>query len=336
MNISVSALKKVVIQKFAAEGIDPETAAQVADVLIYADLRGVSSHGVMRVEHYITRLKAGGITKNPKFSVEKRGLNHLVFRGDNGFGHVICKEAMDETINIAKEHGSCTTIIQESSHCGALGYFLEQATKENLIAIMCSQTDSAVVPFGGKEPYFGTNPIAFGFPTNQKPIILDMATSNVALGKILYAREKGEEIPNTWGVDAQGAPTTDPHQVKSLTPFAGPKGYGMALVVDVLSGILASAAFGPHISKMYGDYDQKRNLGQFLYVINPAIFTDVEQFKASVSQMINELHEAPTAPNFSQVMVPGEIEQKSSEEKMEKGIDLPEPVYNYLVGELDS
>lgn len=335
MNISVEALKKLVIEKFSAEGIDQETAAQVADVLIYADLRGVSSHGVMRVEHYITRLKAGGITINPKFSAEKRGLNHLVFKGDNGFGHVICKEAMDESIKIAKEHGSCTTIIQESSHCGALGYFLEQATSENLVAIMCSQTDSAVVPFGGKEPYFGTNPIAFGFPSNEKPIILDMATSNVALGKILYAREKGEEIPNTWGVDAQGAPTTDPHEVKSLTPFAGPKGYGMALVVDVLSGILASAAFGTHISKMYGDYDQKRNLGQFLYVIDPAIFTDIEQFKASISQMIQELHDAPTAPNFDQVMVPGEIEQKSSEDKMVNGIDLPEAVYNYLNGEFN-
>jgi len=335
MNVSVSKLKELVIEKFTTEGIDKETAAQVADVLIYADLRGVSSHGVMRVEHYITRLKAGGITKNPEFSVEKRGLNHLLFKGDNGFGHVICKEAMDETIKIAKEHGSCTTIIQESSHCGALGYFLEQATKENLIALMCSQTDSAVVPFGGKDPYFGTNPIAFGFPSNGKPIILDMATSNVALGKILYAREKGEEIPNTWGVDAQGAPTTDPHQVKSLTPFAGPKGYGMALVVDVLSGILASAAFGPHITKMYGEYDQKRNLGQYLYVLDPSIFTDVEQFKVSISQMISELHAAPTAPNFEQVMVPGELEQKSSDAKMESGIDLPQAVYNYLNGEVN-
>ena len=335
MNVSVSKLKELVIEKFTTEGIDQETAAQVADVLIYADLRGVSSHGVMRVEHYITRLKAGGITKNPEFSVEKRGLNHLLFKGDNGFGHVICKEAMDETIKIAKEHGSCTTIIQESSHCGALGYFLEQATKENLIALMCSQTDSAVVPFGGKDPYFGTNPIAFGFPSNGKPIILDMATSNVALGKILYAREKGEEIPNTWGVDAQGAPTTDPHQVKSLTPFAGPKGYGMALVVDVLSGILASAAFGPHITKMYGEYDQKRNLGQYLYVLDPSIFTDVEQFKVSISQMISELHAAPTAPNFEQVMVPGELEQKSSDAKMESGIDLPQAVYNYLNGEVN-
>lgn len=330
MNISVPALKKIVVQKFTTEGVEAETAAQVADVLIYADLRGVSSHGVMRVEHYITRLQAGGITKNPHFSVEKRGTNHLLFKGDNGFGHVICKEAMDETIKVAKEHGSCTTIIQESSHCGALGYFLEQATSENLIAIMCSQTDSAVVPFGGKEPYFGTNPIAYGFPTNDKPIILDMATSNVALGKILYAREKGETIPNTWGVDAQGAPTTDPHQVKSLTPFAGPKGYGMALVVDVLSGILASAAFGPHISKMYGNYEQKRNLGQYLYVLDPNIFGDVDQFKANISQMINELHDAPTAPNFDQVLVPGEIEQIRSVETMDKGIDLPEQVYNYL------
>ncbi len=330
MNISVQALKELVVNKFTAEGIHTKTAAQVADVLIYADLRGVSSHGVMRVQHYITRLKAGGITKQPNFSCEKRATNHLLFKGDNGFGHVICQEAMDETIRIAKEHGSCTTIIQESSHCGALGYFLEQATNENLIAIMCAQTDSAVVPFGGKEPYFGTNPIAFGFPTNDKPIILDMATSNVALGKILYAREKGDTIPDTWGVDVQGAPTTDPHQVKSLTPFGGPKGYGMALVVDVLSGILASAAFGPHISKMYGDYEQKRNLGQYMYVIDPQIFGDLEQFKASISQMVQELHDAPPAPTFEQVFVPGELEQKRSEETIEKGIDLPEPVYQYL------
>ncbi|MGF7089482.1 ureidoglycolate dehydrogenase (NAD+) [Kroppenstedtia sanguinis] len=331
MKIAVNELKQLVGNKFRNQGIDAESAELIADVLVYADLRGVSSHGVMRVEHYITRLKAGGIQRNPNFTIHRLNNNHLIFDGNDGFGHVICKKAMDESIAVAKEHGSCTTVIQNSSHCGALSYFIEQATREDFIAIMFAQTDSAVVPFGGSEQYFGTNPIAFGFPTMDTPILLDMATSNVALGKILYAREKNISVPESWGVDKNGVPTTNPHDIHSLTPLAGAKGYGLALVVDMLSGILANAAFGPHITKMYGDYEQKRKLGQFMYVLDPAVFTDIHTFKKKASQMVDELHNISPATNFEGVLVPGEPEQLKSLQLQQVGIDLPQAVYDYLV-----
>lgn len=132
-------------------------------------------------------------------------------------------------------------------------------------------------------------------------------------------------------MDKNGVPTTNPHDIHSLTPLAGAKGYGLALVVDMLSGILANAAFGPHITKMYGDYEQKRKLGQFMYVLDPAVFTDIHTFKKKASQMVDELHNISPATNFEGVLVPGEPEQLKSLQLQQVGIDLPQAVYDYLV-----
>ncbi|ASS89880.1 ureidoglycolate dehydrogenase [Aeribacillus pallidus] len=327
-------LKELVVKKLTKAGLSKEHASVVADVLVHADLRGVSSHGVLRTEHYVKRITEGGLNPNPKFSVIETGPCSAIFDGDDGMGHVITKEAMDYAIELADKKGIGMLTVVNSSHCGALSYFVEQAAQKNKIGIVMTHTDKIVVPFGGAEPFFGTNPIAFGFPAKKhRPIILDMATSNVAFGKILHAREEGKEIPADWGVDENGVPTTNPHKVAALLPFAGPKGYGLGMVVDIFSGILAGAAFGTHITKMYGEYNKMRKLGHFVCAIDPSVFTDVNSFLENIDRMIEEIHSVKPAKGFQQVMVPGEPEQLREEVRLKEGVPITETVYQYLVKE---
>lgn len=221
--------------------------------------------------------------------------------------------------------------MKNSSHCGALSFFVQQAAAEKLIGIAMSHTDAIVVPYGGAKPYFGTNPLAFGFPTNEEdPVILDFATSTVALGKILDAKEKQQPIPHGWGVNHNGQSTTIPEEVVSLTPFGGPKGYGLAMVVEIFSALLTGAAFGPHVSKMYDDYHKNRELGHFFMAIDPSKFIAVETFTARLDTMIQELRQVPAVTTEERIYVPGELEKINERERLANGIPLPESVYHFL------
>jgi ureidoglycolate dehydrogenase (NAD+) len=325
-------LKRSCSTKLQEAGVPANHADIVADVLIHADARGVTSHGVLRTEHYVKRVQEGGLNVNPNFSVKDTGPVTAIFDGDDGLGHVVSKYAMDHAIQLAKKNGVGMVSVINSSHCGALSYFVNQAAEANLVGMAMTQTDKVVVPFGGAEPYFGTNPIAYGFPASKhKPVILDMATSNVAFGKVLHAREAGTAIPGDWGVDSIGRPSTDPNEVVALLPFAGPKGYGLAMVVDIMSGIMTGSAFGPHITPMYGSYNEMRKLGHFFCVVNPAMFTDPQSFLANMDQMIDEIHEAKPSEGFSRVMVPGEPEQLREEERIKNGVPVTQTVYDYLM-----
>jgi len=288
----------------------------------------------LRTEHYVNRLNAGGINPNANIRFNQTGPVTGIVDGDDGFGHVIGDIAMDHAIQMAKENGIGMVTAQNSSHCGALSYFVQKAAESNLIGIAMTHTDKIVVPFGGKTSFLGTNPIAYGIPAKEhKPFILDMATSTVALGKVLQYKEEGKTIPEGWGVDANGQGVTDPAKVVSLTPFGGPKGYGLSLIVDIFSGLLAGAAFGPHIGKMYGDLNKKRKLGHYFCAINPANFTNLDTFLTSMDQMIDELHASEPAPGFSKVYIPGEIEQVDEESNRENGITIATSVFDYLTCE---
>ncbi|RYL88113.1 ureidoglycolate dehydrogenase [Sporolactobacillus sp. THM7-4] len=332
LTISYNNLKKLVVNKLKSVGIEKENAETVAEILVHADLRGVSSHGVLRTEHYVTRILKGGLNPHPDIKFKETGPSTGILDGDNGLGHINAKKAMEHAIEMSKKHGIGFVGVINSSHCGALSYYVNLAAKQNLVGLAMTHTDKSVVPYGGTQPFFGTNPIAFGFPAKRhKPIILDMATSGVAFGKILQARETGNKIPSNWGVDEHGEPVTDPFKVKFLLPAGGAKGYGLALAVDVLSGILMGLPFGPHIVPMYGEYDKVRRLGHFLGAINPNFFGNTDTFLNTMDQMIDEIHEAPPAKGYTRVMVPGEPEQVKEDKYLTEGIPVTESVYNYLI-----
>lgn len=336
MRVKEEELKQLIKDKLNRAGLTEEHATGVADVLVHADARGVHSHGAMRVEYYSERIAKGGTNNNPNFTFEKTGPSTGLFDGDNGAGHVAAKEAMDESIKIAKENGIAVVGVKRIGHSGSLSYFTEMAAKEDLIGISVCQSDPMVVPYGGAEPYYGTNPIAFAAPSSdkEKMISFDMATTVQAWGKVLHARSKNEKIADNWAVDKDGNSTTDPFAINALLPIAGPKGYGLMLMVDILSGVLLGLPFGNKVTSMYNDLSEDRNLGQLHIVINPAYFTDLGEFKENITKTMQDLNNIKPAPGFDQVSYPGQRSAGRKAEYLENGIDIVDDIYEYLVSDV--
>lgn len=324
-------LRRFLVEIFRSRGIPEADGLLVANALVHANLRGVDSHGVMRVSHYVRRLEAGSINPKPQFKVETTGPVTAYLEGDNGLGHVAVWHAMSRAIEMAKERGLGLVGVRKSSHCGALSFYAYQAMEADMIGMAITQTDSGVVPFGGTRPFFGTNPLCVGIPSRSgTPVVLDMATSTVSGGHIYKARAENRPIPSTWALDKDGKPVTDPHQAAYWTPAGGAKGFGLGVIVDVLTGLLMGGNFGPHVTLMYGDYEKKRDLCHLVGAIDYHRFPGHPSFLDQVTQMIEELHQAPTAEGFDRVMVPGEPEYLKERDRMRNGI----PIEDYLFDEL--
>lgn len=330
-DVSARQLTEKCIEKLVQVGVTEEQAAFVAEVLVHADLRGVESHGTMRLEHYVKTIECGGINPNPDIRITTMGSAMIAVDGDHGLGHVIAVKAMEAAIQMAEQSGVAIVSVTNSSHCGALSFYVNMAAERRMIGMMMTNTDKLVTPFGGAEPYFGTNPLAYAIPSGRhKPIILDMATSTVAYGKILHALEKNGSIPLGWAVNECGEPTDNPGKVAALLPFGGAKGYGLGIMVDIFSGILTGSPFGPHIPAMYGDCSERRGLGHFMLVIDPSKLVPLEQFHTQTDRMIDELHQLRPAPGFDSVKLPGEPEGLLEAYRLEHGIPISAPVYRYL------
>ncbi|MGX7244650.1 ureidoglycolate dehydrogenase [Enterococcus quebecensis] len=334
MRVKKAELHQLIKNKIQKAGLSEEHAEIVSDVLTFADARGIHSHGAMRVEYYSERIAKGGITNDPTFSFEQTAPSCGMFEGDNGSGFVGAKRGMDHAIEMAKKNGVAVVGVRNISHSGALAYYVEMAAKQDMVALSVCQSDPMVVPFGGSEPYFGTNPIAFAAPSNDDRIItFDMATTVQAWGKILHARSKKESIPDSWAVDAKGNPTTDSTAVNALLPIAGPKGYGLMMMVDILSGILLGVPFGKHVSSMYHDLSKGRELGQLHIVINPEFFIGLDVFKKNISTMLDELKEISPSPGFKEVNYPGERGREREKNYEENGIEIVDDIYEYLISD---
>ena len=210
----------------------------------------------------------------------------------------------------------------------------QQAARAGLIGLSLCQSDPMVVPFGGAEIYYGTNPLAFAAPGEGDDIItFDMATTVQAWGKILDARSRHETIPDSWAVDKNGAPTSDPFAVHALLPAAGPKGYGLMMMIDVLSGILLNLPFGRQVSSMYDNLSQGRELGQLHIVINPDFFSSSALFRQHISETMRELSAITPAPGFSQVYYPGQNLDINEKNSAVNGIEIVDEIYDYLVSD---
>ena len=210
-------LKKLAYNKLHNAGLDEKTANEVVDVLVFADATGVHSHGVIRVEHYCNRIAHGGLNVHANFSIEQISPSVAIFDSDDGMGHSGLIAATEHAIDLADKTGLGWVSVKNTSHCGALAYYMHKITNAGMIGIAMTQTDTCVAPYGGAEKFLGTNPIAFGFPVEgSTPMILDMATSATAFGKLLYAKETGKPIGENLAIDKNGNMTTDPNQVENL------------------------------------------------------------------------------------------------------------------------
>ncbi|GAM60992.1 malate dehydrogenase [Vibrio ishigakensis] len=330
IRVNEAKLRDLSISKLLEAGLDAKVASEVVDVLVHADKTGVHSHGVMRVDHYCNRLNQGGLNKSAEFSIEQVSPSVAIFDADDGMGHPAMIAATEHAIELARETGVGFVSVKNGSHCGALSYFMEQATEQGMIGMSMTQTDTCVAPYGSAERFLGTNPIAFGFPVKDShPMIVDMATSATAFGKLLHAKETGQEIGDNLAIDAEGNVTTDPHKVENLLTFGGHKGSGIALSIDALTGGLMGANMSNHITRMYGEYDKMRKLASLVIVINPEKLGN-PFFAAMMLQLVTELRATKPMAGRDKVQAPNDPQNAYRIESDELGINVAESVLEYL------
>jgi LDH2 family malate/lactate/ureidoglycolate dehydrogenase len=308
-----------VLEAFVALGVPPGDAEEAAEVLLLADVRGVESHGLARLPYYANRIRKGLVAIDAPLAVVRETAATLAFDANNGLGLVQAPRAMERCIAKAEVTGLCFATVRGSNHFGIAGAYALMAARRGLGGMAMTNASPLVVPTFGARPLLGTNPIAVAVPTGPRPddppLVLDMATSAVAWGKIEVARRKGEEIPLGWAVDELGTPTTDPFAARWLTPLGGEratsghKGYGLATMVDVLCGPLAGASWSANISGSRGP-DVPAAIGHAFIAWRIDAFRDPEEFYRDLASMLGELRSSPPAVGHEAtgVIVPGDPE----------------------------
>jgi len=326
--------KKIVVEIAKAAGVPEKDAGILADSLVGADIYGLSTHGVSRVNIYVRRIQKGLIDPKAEVSFDKRGSSVIAVNAGNGLGQVQASKVLEILISMAKVSGVAAATIRNSQHFGALSYYCNRAAREDMILIAMTTAEPSMSPEGGCEAYFGTNPIGASFPTGKEfgYVRIDLSTSLVARGNIIAAQKEGEPIPLGWALDVDGNPTTDADKalMGTVLTMAGHKGYALALMVELLSGALSGAAFGSSIGSMYSDMDRKQNVGHFFCLMDISAFTDVSDFKKRVDVMIDEIKACRRRPNVEEILIPGEKEYRAALENRKHGIYIGDKTFMEL------
>ncbi len=320
-------LYRFTCEMFESAGVPPDNAAMVADNLVQGELHGLGSHGVSRLlPVYTERFVAGGANPRPRVQVVQRDRGTAVVDGDGGPGAVVGQFAMSLALELAREHGSGWVAVRNSNHFGACFLYAQRAMPLGMIGLTTTNAVPQVAPYGGRENRLGTNPICIAIPGGRQNILLDMATSVVARGKVQVAALEGKSIPLGWALDKQGHGVTDPSLATSLLPLGGYKGYGLALVVEVLSALLSGAAFGKQIGGLFTDHDRTQQMGHFFGAWDVSAFAPVDVFRTRVDALVDEIRATPLAEGFDEILMPGEPEQRKAAEYRVEGIPLAEDV----------
>jgi LDH2 family malate/lactate/ureidoglycolate dehydrogenase len=326
---AASALLDFAGRVLQAAGVDEQEGRVVADSLVTANMRGIDSHGITRLPLYIERLEAGLIARRTMVERVRQVPGACVLDAHNGWGAVAGLAGMREAIDRARQVGTGVAVVRHSNHFGIAAYYAQEAVAAGMIGVAMTNASANMSPWGGRQPYFGTNPICVAVPAGkERPVIYDGATSVVAIGKLVLAAKKGEQIPLTWAADESGEPTTDPQvavAAGNLLPMGNYKGYGLALMVDVLSGILAGAAFGPHVSNLR-KLDAPQDVGHFFAALDIGAFADPMEFQLEMEQLVREIRDSPPVPGGERIYLPGEIEWEFEERRRREGIPVPPEV----------
>ncbi|MBP6018549.1 MAG: Ldh family oxidoreductase [Burkholderiaceae bacterium] len=333
-NISYSDLIEICAAVFRAVGVPSDVAEVVAENLAYGDLRGVSSHGVVRVPIYVRRVEEGVIDPNSQIVVEKESGSTLLVDGSNNFGAYVGISALRLGIKKAKDQGVCAIGIKGSNHYGLGAYYAAEAIKHGCLLIAASNAPQTMAPVGGVRPFLGTNPLTIGVPTkNGAPFMLDMATSVVARGRMMVAEKQGTQIPNDWAIDTEGNPTSDPTLALqgSLLPLGGFKGFGLAMALDILSGVLTGAGYGPSVNSLYEDFSKSQNVGHFFIVVDISKFIDINEFQDRMQHYIDLLKKEPVHQDTTELFYAGELEHKKEQNSRKEGIVIPSQIRESLM-----
>jgi LDH2 family malate/lactate/ureidoglycolate dehydrogenase len=306
-----------------AAGMGADDARVFADALVDADLHGVSTHGVSRLNIYLRRIELGLIDPKAELRVERQVGSILSLDAGNGVGQVQAVKALELLMPLAEKNGIAAATIRNSQHFGALSYYSNRAAERGCVLLAMTSSEPAMPPAGGTDAFFGTNPIAASFPTGKGfPIKIDLSTSAIARGNIIAAAKKNESIPLGWALDKDGEPTTDAHKalVGTVLTMAGHKGYALALLVELLSGVLSGAAIGPEIGSMYKNLDRKQDVGHFFCLLRIDAFMDYAEFIRRIDETIDRLKAGKKMAGTDEILVPGERSARIAMENAKNGI----------------
>ncbi len=324
-NIDPQRLEDFAAEVLHAVDVPTEDARLVANSLVCADLWGHQSHGVMRLPWYYRRIRSGVMhpSARPEMIIDTAAI--ALLDGHDGIGQVMADHAMREAIARAKRYGLGACGVRNSNHFGTAGYFTRRAPPEGCIGLLTTNAGPAMAPWGGSTKTIGNNPWSIAAPAGSRgPVVMDLANTVVARGKILLARQRGAKIPEGWALNAQGAPTTDPDEAMAgiILPMAGHKGYVISLMMDVLSGVLTGSEFGAHVSSPY-NYDRRSGCGHLAIAINVEAFLPLPQFTGRLESLLNEVKAVRPAAGFKEVLYPGEPEARSETAARRDGLELP-------------
>jgi L-2-hydroxycarboxylate dehydrogenase (NAD+) len=331
--VSNEALQSVVTAVFERCGMAPDDATLLADSLVAADLRGVHSHGVLRVPEYVQKLREGGVDPRGQPTIVSDVGAALVIDGGNSVGQIGAAFAMRSAVERARTTGLAAAAVRGSNHCGAMAYFAMMALPADMIGLATTNALPTMAPWGGIDKIVGINPLGVAIPADSEPpVVFDAAFSGSAHGKIRVYAQKGLPIPPDWAFDVDGRPTTDAQAALSglLQPIGGFKGIGLAVVFGIMSSLLSGAAYGTELGNMV-DGPRAGQDGHFFLTLNVGAFEDVSTFKARVDDVVRQIRTSQRAHGVEQLYAPGEIEHETEARYRTDGIPLTAATLHDLV-----
>src|ERR1700680_529568 len=332
--VAIGKLEAFISRALVSGGIPTDDAAQVAKLMAESDAYGGDAHGIFRLQQYVSQIENGAINARPKIRIINERAGTAVLDGDKGLGHLVMKRAAELAIEKARLTGVGWVGTQHSNHAGPAHLYARMAMHQDMIGLyFCVGNANLLPPWGGTEVLLSTNPIAIAVPGSRHPsIVLDMATTNTALGKIRLKAQRNEPIPEGWMIDRQGQPLTDPKRASEgfLVPVGGPKGYGLALMFGLLAGTLNGAAFGRDVVNYTKDAKTPSNTGQAILALDIAAFSDVQVFKQKVDDVWEMMKSSPTLPGFDEGRLPGARSGNLYEERIAHGVPLGTELHKVL------
>ncbi len=323
-------------QVFRKVGVSPGDAAILTDSLIEANLRGVDTHGITRMLCvYVKRIQVGVVSAKTQLSVIRDYPSTALIECKNSLGQVASASAMKLAIEKARKTGVAFVATTHSNHYGAAAYWAMMALPQGMIGFSATNAPAVVAPTGGRTPMLGTNPFAVAIPAGtEQPVVLDLATTVVARGRILLHAKQNKPLEPGWAFDEMGRPTVDPHEaVKGLlAPIGGYKGYGIGLAVDLLCGVMTGSNYGAHFPGFLADnLNEPTDVGSIFAAVNIESFMDLSKFTARMDTAIREIKSSERAAGVQRIYIPGEIEFEMKAERLANGIPVPEPIVKDFV-----
>ncbi len=335
----VTELHAFITRVMKALGLSSIEADVVGKLMAEADARGADGHGVFRLPQYVKRIQSGGINPRPQIRVVREQAAMALVDGDNAMGHLVMSRAAEIAIEKARTSGVAWVGARNSNHAGPASLYARMPLAHHMVGIYIAVgSANHLPPWGGTEMLLSTNPIAIAVPGADSPeIVLDMATTNAAYGKVKIKAQLKEAMPEGWMIDRQGNPLTDPARANEgfLLPIGGPKGYGLALMFGLLAGTLNGAAFGREVVDFNKDSATVTNTGHAIVAVNIASFMDVQEFKKKVDQVWQEMKSSPKLPGFDQIRLPGERSGQIYRDRMVNGVALSRELRSLLDGLAD-